>query len=104
MYIPEKGLYFQLVNISTNSRLFSREKPEPHVNTFGGPEFDDQWFTLIHGTPENGRAGMYALTSKATPKVVFSRATGNPRVGNIERQDQYDDMYVELLLNIWRRS
>lgn len=98
MYIPEEGVHFQLVGYLTNARIYSRDGPVPVVYDTHGEVLDDQWFTLLYGAPEEGRERLYALETRATPKVLYSSATANPAVGNNWLDHANGDKYVEFLL------
>ena len=90
MYIPDEGVYFQLISTCTNNRIFSRSSPDPKVGMTDGPEYDDQWFTLIYGTSSNNHAGQYAIKGKESKRVLFSR-TADPHVSNVEGDGTYND-------------
>ncbi|KAK0196670.1 hypothetical protein F5146DRAFT_946624 [Armillaria mellea] len=94
MYIPPQGIYFRLLGRVSQCVLFARNSPEPLVWQFKGPESEDQLFTLIHGTGEH--AGLYAIKSKATGMVLFSRMSPPPRVGRIEGDGAYQDNWFAL--------
>jgi len=89
MYIPREGLYFHLVSTQTNHRIFSRTS-EPNVGLTDGPEYEDQLFSLIHGSSDNSYDGLYAIKSKESGRLLFSRGS-DPHVGNIEGEGEYSD-------------
>ncbi|KAK0209867.1 hypothetical protein IW262DRAFT_497764 [Armillaria fumosa] len=89
IYIPPEGLYFRLFAIESKCVLYSRRSPTPQVWQYkGGNEYEDQLFTLIHGTGE--RAGLYAIKGKATGWMLYSRASPDPRVGHVN-EDRMND-------------
>ncbi|KAK0469228.1 uncharacterized protein EV420DRAFT_15892 [Desarmillaria tabescens] len=94
MYIPPQGIYFRLLGRVSQCVLFARNGPEPLVWQYKGPEYEDQLFTLIHGT--GSHAGLYAIKSKCTGKVLFSRGSPPPRVGQIEGDGAHPDNWFDL--------
>ena len=92
MYIPPHGIYFRLRGEASGYVLVSRTHRSPEVDHFKGDFYEDQLFTLIHGT--GSRAGKYAIKGKASGKVLFSRTKMDPLVGHIDGDGSYDDKYV----------
>ncbi len=95
MYVPPEGVYFQLISAVTKRRMFSRRHMSPHVGMFDGPDYPDQWFTVIKGGPYGDKSDIYkyALKTKGTDSVLFSRGH-DKHVGNIEDRGNHQDMYV----------
>jgi hypothetical protein len=93
-YIPPNGFYFRLGNYNSKYWMFSRIHAEPQV--FHTPEntipYDDQYFTLIHGT--GNRQGLYCFRGFATKKVLFSRLRTEPYVWHVDGNGNYNDKYV----------
>ncbi len=90
LYIPPQGIYFRLLGYVSQSVIFSRTHADPQVGQISAQsEYEDQFFTLIHGTGE--RRGTYAIKSKVTGNVLFSRASPEPNVGHISGNGQYND-------------
>ncbi|KAK0451214.1 hemolytic lectin LSLb [Desarmillaria tabescens] len=94
MYIPPQGIYFRLVGHASQHVLFSRNHADPEFWHYKGPEYEDQLFTLIYGT--GSRAGLYAIKSKRTGKVLFSRTSQEPFVGHIDGNGAYSDNWFNL--------
>lgn len=92
LYIPPKELFFKLLSYSSKHVLYSRDN-DPNFGHYEGPTSHDQWWSLIPGTGKY--AGCYAIKSKFTDKVVFSRST-EPRVGHIGGDGKYDDNWFRL--------
>ncbi|KAK0491885.1 hemolytic lectin LSLc [Armillaria luteobubalina] len=89
IYIPPEGLYFRLFAIESKCVLYSRPRPTPQVWQYkGDQEYEDQLFTLIHGT--GNRAGLYAIKGKATGWMLYSRASPDPRVGHVDQNKMTD--------------
>jgi len=93
LYIPPKGIYFRLLGYKSNEVLFSRTHNQPEVGQIpqGDSQYDDQLFTLIHGTGSHKE--LYAIKSKDTGRVLFSR-TYSPNVGHIEGDGVHEDKWV----------
>ena len=61
--------------------IFSRNNGSPAVGVERqNPSREDQFFTLVHGT--GSRQGLYAIRSKATNNVLFSRTHAEPFIGH----------------------
>lgn len=90
LYIPPEGIYFRLLGYVSQRVIYSRTHAEPQVGLHPFEEsYDDQFFTLIHGTGE--RKGTYAIKSKVTGNVLFSRTHAPPNVGHTPGNGQYND-------------
>ena len=50
------------------------------------PVLEYEWFTLLHGTGSN--AGLYAIKSDYTGKVLYSRRQDGPLVSQIASNGQ----------------
>jgi hypothetical protein len=94
LYIPPKEISFRLRGYSSNYVLFSRYKPNPTFDHFGGGTYDDQWWQLVPGTGKH--VGYYLFKSKYTGKVIFSRNSPDPRVGHIDGDGMHDDNWFKL--------
>ena len=92
VYVPPEGVYFQLTSAVTKRRLFSRRHLTPHVGTYDGPDYPDQWFTVIKGE-RYGDTYKYALKTKDTDCMLFCRGH-DKHIGNIEGRGNHQDMYV----------
>lgn len=89
MYIPPNGLYFRLLGYVSQEVIFARNS-DPKVGCVSyTSEHTDQYFTLIHGTGEH--SGKYAIKSKATGYVLFSRRGSQPHVGLVPGDGSYND-------------
>jgi len=96
-YIPPEDLCFRLVGYDSQCAIFSRTTPDPqvwHYNISNGT-YDDQWFTLLNGS--GTREGLYAIKSKYTSKVLFSRSSPDPTVGHIDGDGEYDDNWFDIV-------
>ncbi|KAK0220420.1 hemolytic lectin LSLb [Armillaria fumosa] len=94
MYIPPQGVYFQLVAHDSQHVLFSRDNADPEFGHDKGPVYPHHFFTLIHGT--GSRAGLYAIKSKETGKVLFSRTSVEPFIGHVHGNGAYNDNWFTL--------
>ncbi|KAK0452578.1 hemolytic lectin LSLb [Armillaria borealis] len=96
MYIPPQGIYFRLVGYHSQHVLFSRDHADPEFWHCKGPVWEDQFFTLIHGT--GSRLGLYAIKSKRIGKVLFSRTSEEPFVGHrdVHGNGTYSDNWFNL--------
>ncbi|BBN13643.1 hypothetical protein MPTK1_6g05220 [Marchantia polymorpha subsp. ruderalis] len=93
LYIPPKEISFRLRGYRSNYVLFSRNKPDPKCgHTSVGPNAD-QWWQLVPGTGQH--AGYYLIKSKFTGKVLFSRRTRDPPVGDIDGDGKYNDNWFK---------
>ncbi|KAK0431821.1 hemolytic lectin LSLb [Armillaria borealis] len=92
MYIPPQGLYFRLTGQESQHVLYSRRGPSPQLWHYKGGEYEDQLFTLIHGT--GSRAGLYAIKGKHSGKVLYSRTSPEPCVGHVDGDGMYNDKYA----------
>ncbi|THV02168.1 hypothetical protein K435DRAFT_653784 [Dendrothele bispora CBS 962.96] len=96
MFIPPEGVYFRLVGRESGYKIYSRDDdPEPHLWHYGGPPYEDQLFSLIHGTGK--RAGLYAIKGKVSGKVIFSRTAQTPYVGHIGGDGHYNDNWFKFV-------
>lgn len=92
MYIPPQGLYFRLTGQESQHVLYSRRGPSPELWHYKGGQYEDQLFTLIHGT--GSRAGLYAIKGKHSGKVLYSRTSPEPCVGHVDGDGKYNDKYA----------
>ncbi|KAI0730853.1 hypothetical protein C8Q76DRAFT_613658, partial [Earliella scabrosa] len=51
--------------------------------------FDNQWFTLLHGTGD--RAGSFAIQGCKSGRVLKSRSHTEPRMGHVDGDGAYGD-------------
>ncbi|KAF3484075.1 hemolytic lectin LSLb [Arthroderma uncinatum] len=93
LYLPPKEISFRLKSSVTNYVLYSRDKNDPTFYHYGGGVADDQWWQLVPGTGTYN--GYYLIKSKYTGKVIFSRASPDPRVGHIGGDGMYADNYFK---------
>ncbi|KAF8662711.1 hypothetical protein AX16_001153 [Volvariella volvacea WC 439] len=92
LYMPPHGIYFRIIGRLSRQAIFSRTHQAPQVDVWGS-KFDDQYFTLIHGTGE--RQGLYAIKSKQTGLVLFSRNAESPFVGHVWGEGHFADNWFK---------
>ncbi|KAI0267340.1 hemolytic lectin [Gloeopeniophorella convolvens] len=95
VYAPPEGIYFRLCGYASSHCIFSRNQ-EPEVGHYhiNNGDFEDQHFTLIHGTGKH--AGKYAIKGKVSGKVLYSRNKDSPTVWHIGGNGAYEDNWFEL--------
>lgn len=94
MFIPPEGINFRLLGCVSQKYLYSRPSNDPTFFHYEEGPFDDQWWHLLHG--KGDRAGYYAIQSKYTGKVIFSRTSADPRVGHVDGDGMYKDNWFKL--------
>lgn len=94
MFIPPEEINFRLFGCESQKYLFSRYSNDPTFFHHGDGPCDDQWWHLVHG--KGDKAGSYAIQSKYTNKVIFSRTFTNPKVGHADGGGAYDDNWFKL--------
>lgn len=94
LYIPPRGVFFNLIGYASHYAIFSRLDKDPQVGHsslltpyIGNGE--DQLFELIPGTGK--RAGLYVIKGKASGKVLYSRNGPAPDVYHVNGEGDYDD-------------
>ncbi|KAH7885575.1 hemolytic lectin [Phlebopus sp. FC_14] len=93
-YIPPNGIYFRLLGYVSQYVLYSRYE-DPQVGQVSRDRlYEDQYFTLIHGT--GAREGTYAIKSLRTGNVLFSRNPEQPHIGNVSGDGEYNDNWFKL--------
>ncbi|KAK7033618.1 hypothetical protein VNI00_012617 [Paramarasmius palmivorus] len=104
VYIPPEGVYFRLLGYVSQHVLFSRTfRTDPAVgHNPMADEHDDQYFTLIHGT--GSRKGTYAIKSKVTGYVLYSRTFRNPHVGHTPGDGEFGDNWFEIEMGTGKRA
>ncbi|KAH7885611.1 hemolytic lectin [Phlebopus sp. FC_14] len=93
-YIPPEGIYFRLLGYVSQKVLFARYVDPPFGQVPQEPVYEDQYFTLIHGT--GAHEGTYVIKSLKTGYVLFSRRTSQPYVGVVSGDGQYSDNWFEI--------
>nr|BAC78490.1 Hemolytic lectin LSLc [Laetiporus sulphureus] len=95
IYIPPNDLYFRLLGFVSQKVIYAYPFPRPDVGLSEvNDESTQQYFSLIHGTGE--RAGLYAIKSKATGNVLFSRTHRDPYVGQDPENARYNDNWFKI--------
>ncbi|KAF8127649.1 hypothetical protein EV363DRAFT_467010 [Boletus edulis] len=93
--IPAEGVQFRLRARDSGYVIYSRIQNDPLVWHYNGPPYDDQLFTLIYGT--GSRLNLYAIKSVPNGRVLFSRNTASPTVGNVVGDGTYNDNWFQFI-------
>lgn len=94
LYIPPQEISFRLLGCNSNKYLYSRPSNDPTFFHYGDGPYADQWWQLLPGT--GNKAGYYAIKSKCTGKVIWSRNSPEPKIGHIDSNGGYDDNWFKL--------
>ncbi|KAF7301959.1 Hemolytic lectin LSLb [Mycena indigotica] len=96
IYIPPPNIYFRLANYLSLHVLYSRTDAQPEVGhtPLGDKPIANQYFSLVPGTGSHD--GQYAIKSRETGKVLFSRTKEEPKVGHIDGDGKYNDNWFKL--------
>ncbi|KAJ3476704.1 hypothetical protein NLI96_g10979 [Meripilus lineatus] len=95
LYIPPEGIFFRLLGYRSQNVIFSRTAQQPFFGQVPAhtSDWDDQYWTLVHGT--GSRAGTFAIRSKVTGLMLFSRRP-TPNVGHVDGNGRFPDNWFIL--------